>query len=135
MATKQQTKGVLVANLVRRTRKQFSGYNELLSSTEAILSFNKVTGHSVNFPIAGTCQPTSVCAKRCYYAKAGSSWPASLKKQLRLYNNVKADPIGTGGGGLAYHITAEAIHLGWLPECDDLLHLLFTQQNEHQSYK
>jgi len=47
-------------------------------------------------------------------------------------------------GGLAYHITAEAIHLGWLPECDDLLHLLFcddllhllfTQQNEHQSYK
>ena len=91
-----KNKGVLVANLVKRTRDEYSGYHELLADSEKILSFNKVTGYSVNFPIAGTCQPTSVCSKRCYYAKGGSSWPNSLKKQLRLYNSVKADPIQTG---------------------------------------
>jgi hypothetical protein len=84
----------LVGNLVKRTKQQFSEYEELLADKEKVLSFNKVTGYSVNFPIYRTCKPTTVCSKTCYYAKAGSSWPAALKKQLRLYNSVVADPAG-----------------------------------------
>jgi hypothetical protein len=86
----------LVGNLIRKADEQLSGYSKRLSPDESILSFNKVTGHSVNFPIAGTCQPTKVCSRRCYYAKGASSWPNSLKKQQRLFNTVQADPIGTG---------------------------------------
>jgi hypothetical protein len=83
----------LVGNLLLRTGKQFSDYKELLGDKEKILSFNKVTGWSVNFPIYQTCKPSSVCAKSCYYAVGGTSWPAALKKQLRLFNSVVQNPI------------------------------------------
>lgn len=59
-----------------------------------MLSINKVTGVSLNFPIAETCNPSKLCVKTCYFARGGSSWPASLKRQYRLYNSVKADPLG-----------------------------------------
>lgn len=85
----------VVANLIKRTRGNYDAYEDLLEENEKILSHNKVTGYSVNFPIAKTCQPSKVCMERCYFAKGGSSWPASLKKQLRLYNSTKADPLGT----------------------------------------
>ena len=86
----------VVANLIKRTKRDFDTYSELLTDSEKILSHNKVTGFSVNFPIAKTCRPSKVCANRCYFAKGGSSWPDSLKKQLRLFNSTKADPLGTG---------------------------------------
>lgn len=57
-----------------------------------MLSSNKVTGASLNFPIAETCNPTKVCIKTCYFARGGPSWPAALSRQYRLYNSVKADP-------------------------------------------
>jgi hypothetical protein len=58
-----------------------------------MLSGNKVTGYSLNFPIAATCMPTKVCAATCYFARDASTWPNALKKQYRLLNTVKADPI------------------------------------------
>jgi hypothetical protein len=70
-------------------------YEELLQDGELMLSFNKVTGLSLNFPIAETCSPSKTCIKTCYFARGGPSWPASLKRQYRLYNSVKADPIGS----------------------------------------
>ena len=85
----------LVPKLVSRTKSRFGNYDDLLGDSESIMSFNKVTGYSVNFPIALTCQPTGVCANRCYFAKGGSSWPAALKKQIRLYNSTTDDPRGT----------------------------------------
>jgi len=82
----------LVVNLVRRSKELLGGYSDRLGDGESVLSFNKVTGYSVNFPIFGTCKPSKVCASRCYYAKGGSSWPAALKKQQRLLNSVKENP-------------------------------------------
>jgi hypothetical protein len=67
---------------------------ELLEGTKAILSFNKVTGNSVNFPISETCRPTAVCLKYCYFAKGPNSWPDALSHQYQVYAAAKADPIG-----------------------------------------
>jgi hypothetical protein len=86
------TKAPTVAKLVKRSQKEFGDYTAQLRPDESMLSFNKVTGCSVNFPIAETCSPSKLCIKTCYFARGGPSWPESLKKQYRLYNTVKADP-------------------------------------------
>lgn len=68
---------------------------ECLGESENPFSTNKVTGYSLNYPIAATCQPTKVCIKTCYFGCGPATWPASLKKQWRLFNSTKADPVGT----------------------------------------
>ena len=83
-----------VSKLISRSRETAGGYDELLRDGESMLSINKVTGVSLNFPIAETCNPSKLCIKTCYFARGGSSWPASLKRQYRLYNSVKADALG-----------------------------------------
>jgi len=60
------------------------------------LSSNKVTGDSVNFPVAGTCQPSKVCAQTCYALKGPIVWPASFTKQNQNLLLCKADPIRFG---------------------------------------
>ena len=60
------------------------------------LSSNKVTGDSVNFPVAGTCQPSKVCAQTCYALKGPIVWPASFTKQNRNLLMCRADPIRFG---------------------------------------
>jgi hypothetical protein len=67
---------------------------KLMEGAKTILSFNKVTGHSVNFPISETCRPTAVCLKTCYFAKGPNSWPDSLSHQYQIYAAAKADPVG-----------------------------------------
>ena len=67
---------------------------DLMGGAKAILSFNKVTGHSVNFPISETCRPTAVCLKYCYFAKGPNSWPDALSHQYQIYAAAKADPVG-----------------------------------------
>jgi hypothetical protein len=67
---------------------------ELLEGAKTVLSFNKVTGHSVNFPISETCKPTAVCLKHCYFAKGPNSWPDALSHQYQVYAAAKADPVG-----------------------------------------
>lgn len=84
-----------VSKLINRSRKSSTRYDELLKDDESMLSFNKVTGLSLNFPIAETCSPSKLCIKTCYFARGGPSWPAALKRQYRLYNSVKADPIAS----------------------------------------
>lgn len=64
----------------------------LLADDENPFSTNKVTGHSLNYPIAQTCSPTKVCVKTCYFGCGPSTWSASLRKQWRLYNSTVADP-------------------------------------------
>lgn len=59
-----------------------------------ILSHNKVTGFSVNFPIASTCQPSKVCAETCYGLTGPISWSASLAKHARNLEWAKASPEG-----------------------------------------
>jgi hypothetical protein len=67
---------------------------EMVEGVKSILSYNKVTGHSVNFPISETCRPTAVCMKHCYFAKGPNSWPESLCHQYQVYAAAKADPVG-----------------------------------------
>lgn len=57
-----------------------------------VLSHNKVTGYSVNFPIAETCQPSKVCAETCYGLAGPISWSASLSKHAKNFLWVKQDP-------------------------------------------
>lgn len=120
----------VVGKLIKRSQELIGGYEKKLSSEEPVLSFNKVTGYSVNFPIFGTCKPTKVCASRCYYAKGGPSWPAALKKQQRMVNSTKKDP-----GAIALRIIKECrkrkvTFLRWngggdlFPESIEALHLV-----------
>ena len=78
----------LAAKRFRETALLFDGENPF--------STNKVTGHSLNVPIIGTCLPSVVCADRCYFAKGPSTWNASLRKQHRLLNSLRADPVAVG---------------------------------------
>lgn len=68
---------------------------DTLAVGENPFSSNKVTGHSLNYPIAETCVPTKVCVETCYFGRGPSTWTAALKKQHRLRNSTLADPIGT----------------------------------------
>lgn len=81
-----------VARLIRRTlpilREQ-----TLLGEREDAISANKVTGASLNVPIAGTCQPSRVCIQDCYAGNNSQSWPSSLRKQARTQRAMAADPI------------------------------------------
>jgi hypothetical protein len=65
---------------------------DLLAESENPFSTNKVTGHSLNYPIAPTCAPTKVCIETCYFGRGPSTWSAALKKQHRLRNSTIADP-------------------------------------------
>jgi hypothetical protein len=90
--SKSITASSRVGALIKKTNSINKGYKKRLEPDEKILSFNKVTGYSVNFPISETCLPSEVCASRCYFAAGPATWPNSLKKQLRLYNSVKHNP-------------------------------------------
>lgn len=78
-----------VATLARKVQ----GHDDLLAPNEDPFSTNKVTGYSLNFPIIGTCTPSPVCSDTCYFAKGPSTWNASLAKQHRLLNSLRADPV------------------------------------------
>ncbi len=58
-----------------------------------ILSANKVSGWSLNFPIQGTCKPSKLCIKTCYYANGMTAWTNSLRKQVWCYESCVKDPI------------------------------------------
>lgn len=64
------------------------------SSDSDILSNNRVTGWSVNFPIGATCQPSKLCADTCYGLKGPITWSASLRKQQRNLEWCKRDTEG-----------------------------------------
>lgn len=64
-----------------------------LGEQESPFSDNRVTGESINFPIAQTRRPSKVCAKTCYAACGPITWSASLAKQHRNLTSCQADPI------------------------------------------
>lgn len=58
-----------------------------------LVSTNLKTTWSVNFPIAETCQPTSVCNKYCYAKSGRLSMQKSLVRQKKVYEIFKnTDP-------------------------------------------
>ncbi len=66
---------------------------EVIGSYDSALSFNKVTGYSVNVPIATTCRPTAVCLKTCYFATGAPTWSNALRHQTKILNSLKSDPL------------------------------------------
>jgi hypothetical protein len=86
---------VRVGRIIEKTeRLKEAEPPELLSSYESVLSYNKVTGYSVNVPIAETCRPTAMCMKTCYFASGAPSWSNALRHQRKVYETMKADPKG-----------------------------------------
>ncbi len=83
-----------VAQIIRKSDLLFSSEQHArIGSYESVLSFNKVTGHSINVPIASTCRPTAVCLETCYFAVGAPSWRHSLLHQSRVYASLKANPV------------------------------------------
>jgi hypothetical protein len=78
-----------------KTKTESVFRDELLASDENPFSTNKVTGHSLNYPIATTCTPTKVCVSTCYFGRGPSTWTAALRKQQRLHSPTVSDPRGT----------------------------------------
>lgn len=123
---------VRVGRVMEKTRGIMQAERaELLGSYENALSFNKVTGYSVNVPIGATCRPTAVCMKTCYFAVGAPSWSNSLRHQWKVMATMQADPaafaervaleydrlgltfIRWNGGGDLFKENVEAInHLG-----------------------
>jgi hypothetical protein len=68
--------------------------HEQLADDESPFSTNRVTGYSINYPIAETCAPTSVCVETCYFGRGPSTWTGAIKKQWRVYRSTVADPAG-----------------------------------------
>lgn len=60
--------------------------------THDILSGNKVTGYSVNFPIGSTCQPSKLCSDTCYGLKGPITWSNALGKQAKNLAWCEQDP-------------------------------------------
>ena len=82
-----------VMRVIRKTEALVAqDFNKVIGSYDKVLSFNKVTGYSVNVPIASTCHPTATCLKTCYFASGAPSWPNSLRHQVAIHNLIKADP-------------------------------------------
>ena len=79
-----------VVRLIQKTRKLEAAENK----PGSVLSENKVSGWSLNFPIKGTCKPSKLCVETCYYAAGMTTWTNSLRKQLWNYNACVEDPIG-----------------------------------------
>lgn len=83
-----------VGLLIQKSKLVFENLPpDLISSYDNAISFNKVTGYSVNVPISTTCKPTAMCIKTCYFATGAPSWTNSLRHQARVFASIKADPI------------------------------------------
>jgi hypothetical protein len=84
-----------VMRVIRKTQALLAeDSTKFIGSYDKVLSFNKVTGYSVNVPIASTCRPTATCLETCYFAKGASSWTNSLKHQAAVQNSIAHDPKG-----------------------------------------
>lgn len=83
-----------VGRLIQRTEQLAAGESAgSLGSYDNVLSSNKVTGYSVNVPIAETCRPTAMCMNTCYFAAGATTWSNSLRHQRKVHASMKADPI------------------------------------------
>lgn len=78
----------------RRLRLKMIEHGPSLRPGESPFSSNLVTGYSINFPIAATCSPTTVCGSECYAGCGPITWSASIAKQYRNLSSCKSDPVG-----------------------------------------
>ena len=83
-----------VGRIINKSKQLAKDSNrKLIGSYDNVLSFNKVTGYSVNVPIASTCRPTSSCLKTCYFAVGAPSWTNSLLHQSTIYESILENPV------------------------------------------
>lgn len=84
-----------------------------LAADENPFSTNRVTGHSLNYPIADTCAPTRVCVETCYFGRGPSTWTAALRKQLRLLRSTERDPVGVAERVAAWAARLHLTYVRW----------------------
>ena len=93
-----------------------------------ILSANKVSGWSLNFPIQGTCNPSKLCIKTCYYAAGMTAWTNSLRKQMWNHRTCVEDPIWFADEVVKEYRKRSLTYLRWngggdlFPESVEALH-------------
>lgn len=60
-----------------------------------ILSTNKKTKYSLNFPREGHCQPTAICWQSCYGKTGPINWSNSRRKKTYVSQYLLGNDIGT----------------------------------------
>lgn len=65
----------------------------VLRDDESPIGNNNVAGAAIDFPIAGTCQPSKVCVRDCYAASGSQAVPHNIAKQYRVQHSMEADPV------------------------------------------
>ncbi len=80
-----------------------------------IISENKKTGVSINFPMKGHCRPSKLCQKLCYARSGHMALPNTVKKQ-----NYVSDYF-TGNDLLKVIVECKNCHAVRLNGCGDLL--------------
>jgi len=103
----------MIEKRVSKVIKKTKGMKAAEKKPGSLLSGNKVTGYSVNFPIAGTCQPTKLCVETCYYAAGATTWNASLRKQLWLMEQCIENPVNFAEGIVKEYRKKKLDYLRW----------------------
>jgi len=80
-----------IVSVIRRSRDLIHDA-PIVDWTKEVLSVNRITGASLNFPIYQTCNPTEVCARLCYASSGAISWPRALSKQVNNLLRCKQNP-------------------------------------------
>ena len=82
-----------VGKIIQKSQALFDAEKKTaIGSYDQAVSFNKVTGYSVNVPISTTCKPTATCLKTCYFAVGAPSWSNSLRHQSKVYTSIVENP-------------------------------------------
>ena len=84
-----------------------------LKDNEIPLSDNAVAGPTISVPIAGTCQPSKVCAKDCYAASNTQATPESIAKQYRVQHSMEADPVAFAERVIREYDKKKLTYLRW----------------------
>jgi hypothetical protein len=92
MGTKLPQTAPRVTKVIHKTKDLRSEGLDPKYEPGSVLSENKVSGCSLNFPIQGTCSPSKLCIKTCYYAAGMTTWSNSLKKQIWNHIACKDNP-------------------------------------------
>lgn len=62
-------------------------------SPQQLLTVNRKTGSSLDFPIAGHCTPTEVCAATCYAKRGTQAFPHPKRKQKYISEYLRGDDL------------------------------------------
>ena len=80
-----------ITSVIRLAREMVEN-DPVVDWTKEILSSNRITGASLNFPIYKTCKPTKVCSRLCYAGSGAISWSRAVAKQVNNLLRCQSNP-------------------------------------------